>query len=202
MIIIDGHNLIPKIEGLSLEEIDDEERLIALLQRYARTHRGGKAGGSPKQIEVFFDKAPPGSAGVRKYGSVAAHFVQIGMTADEAIRQYVKGLGKSARNVTVVSSDREVQANARALQAAVIPSEDFARQLAALPDEAGSSSARAEDREQGAGAPAGQLDTWYSLFGFDPHQAEKPIEPPPPAPKKPRKSTSGKRKHHGFPKKE
>ena len=52
MLVIDGHNLVPKIPGLSLHEVDDEERLLALLQAYARAKR--------KKIEVFFDGAPPG----------------------------------------------------------------------------------------------------------------------------------------------
>jgi hypothetical protein len=33
--LVDGHNLIPKLQGLTLEEIDDEVHLIELLQTYA-----------------------------------------------------------------------------------------------------------------------------------------------------------------------
>ena len=47
--LIDGHNLIPKIPGLSLEMLDDEDRLIELLQEFARVRR--------QRIEVFFDQA-------------------------------------------------------------------------------------------------------------------------------------------------
>jgi hypothetical protein len=41
----------------------------------------------------------------------------------------LRRMGKSAKNWSVVSSDRQVQADARAAGADVIPSEAFARQL-------------------------------------------------------------------------
>lgn len=39
MILIDGHNLIPKIHGLSLKMLDDEMELIQILSEYARLSR-------------------------------------------------------------------------------------------------------------------------------------------------------------------
>jgi len=38
-LIIDGHNLVPKIPGLHLKDEDDEVRLIELLQEYCRLAR-------------------------------------------------------------------------------------------------------------------------------------------------------------------
>jgi predicted RNA-binding protein with PIN domain len=120
--LIDGHNLIPKIPGLSLKEIDDELLLIQRLQRFSQQ--------TGKRLEVFFDNAPAGQSGTRDYGNVRAHFVRQGTTADHAIKKRLSQLGRSAHNWTVVSSDRGVQASARALHARVIPSSDFARGLA------------------------------------------------------------------------
>lgn len=118
--LIDGHNLIPKL-GLRLDSIDDEMELIAILQEfYRRTH---------KQIEVYFDGAPASQAGTRKLGAVTAHFVRLGSTADNAIRSRLKALGKSAKNWTVVTSDRQVQAEATAVHASVISSDSFAAML-------------------------------------------------------------------------
>ncbi len=37
--IIDGHNLIPKVRGLSLQRLDDELELIQKLQTYCRVRR-------------------------------------------------------------------------------------------------------------------------------------------------------------------
>jgi uncharacterized protein len=116
--LIDGHNLIPKL-GLRLDSMDDEMELVAILQEFCRLER-------KKQAEVYFDGAPTPHAGTRKLGAVTAHFVRLGTTADNAIRGRVIKLGKSAKNWTVVSSDRQVQAEARAAQAEVISSDAFA----------------------------------------------------------------------------
>jgi predicted RNA-binding protein with PIN domain len=121
--LIDGHNLIPKL-GLRLDSIDDEMELISILQEFCRLERT-PAG----RVEVFFDGAPAPQAGTRKLGAVTAHFVRLGTTADHAIRNRLKMLRKSARNWTVVSSDRQVQADARAALAEVISSNSFAGML-------------------------------------------------------------------------
>lgn len=118
--LIDGHNLIPKL-GIRLDSMDDEMELVAILQEFCRLER--------RQAEVFFDGAPANQAGTRKLGTVTAHFVQLADTADNAIRRRLKRLSKSAKNWTVVSSDRQVQAEARAAQAEVISSDAFAAML-------------------------------------------------------------------------
>ena len=116
--LIDGHNLIPKL-GLRLDSIDDEMELINILQEFCRRER--------KQVEVYFDGAPAHRAGTRKLGGVTAHFVLLGKTADSAIRNHLKRLGKSAKNWIVVTSDRQVQTEARALHAEIISSDSFAK---------------------------------------------------------------------------
>jgi predicted RNA-binding protein with PIN domain len=118
--LIDGHNLIPKL-GLRLDSPDDEVQLVAILQEFYRTSR--------KDMEVYFDGAPATQAGIRKLGTVTAHFVRKGTTADDAIRRRLKTLGKSARNWTVISSDRQVQAEASAVRAEVLSSDSFAAML-------------------------------------------------------------------------
>jgi uncharacterized protein len=118
--LIDGHNLIPNL-GLRLDSIDDEVELISILQEFCRRTR--------KQVEVYFDGAPAPQARTRKLGTVTAHFVSQGSTADNAIRNHLKRLGKSAKNWIVVTSDREVQAEARAAHAEVMSSNVFAKLL-------------------------------------------------------------------------
>ena len=119
--LIDGHNLIPKIAGLSLRQIDDEVRLVELLQVFCRVRR--------KKVEVYFDQAPPGRAGTRHFGMVTAHFVRQGIAADEAILERLNRLQQAARNWTVVTSDRHIRVQARSMLAQVISSEEFAVQL-------------------------------------------------------------------------
>jgi len=121
MYIIDGHNLIPKIPGMTLSEIDDELHLVQLLQTFCRV--------KGKNLDVYFDKAPVGSAGKRKYGRVTAYYVSSSITADQAIKNRLARTGRAAKNDVVVSSDREVQQSARYYRAKVMPSEEFARLL-------------------------------------------------------------------------
>jgi uncharacterized protein len=118
--LIDGHNLIPKL-GLRLDSIDDEMELVAILQEFCRVEH--------REVEVFFDGAPAPHAGTRRLGAVTAHFVRQGTSADDAIRNRLKRLGKSAKNWTVVSSDRQVQAEARVAHAGIVSSDSFAGML-------------------------------------------------------------------------
>ncbi len=119
--IIDGHNLVPKIAGLSLSEMDDEARLIQLLVAYCQKKK--------TRVIVFFDKAAPGRQGASRYGAVTAYFVSERQKADDAIHSYLLSQRNGASNLIVVSSDRQVQTDARSLKAKVLTSEEFARQL-------------------------------------------------------------------------
>jgi len=118
--IVDGHNLIPHV-GLRLNAIDDEMALIEMLREFCRVKK--------KQVEIYFDGAPPGEDRTRKFGYVTAHFVRQGRTADDAILARLRKMGKSAKNWIVVSSDREVLNSARSAQASRISSADFAKEI-------------------------------------------------------------------------
>lgn len=146
--LIDGHNLIPKL-GLRLDSIDDEMELIAILQEFCRLER--------KKLEVFFDGAPATHAGTRKLGPVTAHFVRLESTADSAICKRLKSLGRSARNWTVVSSDRQVQAEARAASAEVISSDSFAAMLKQARNSAPKSNSEKKLSSQ-------EVEDWLKLF--------------------------------------
>lgn len=148
--LIDGHNLVPHIPGLSLRLIDDEMRLVEWLQVFCQKKR--------RDVEVYFDQAPPGFLPTRKFGRVTAHFVRRGSTADAAIQARLFQLGKSARNFSVVSSDNQVQASARYARAAVVSSEDFARDLVKLSEEAPVS------RQPDAALSTEELAYWEDLF--------------------------------------
>jgi len=160
-LIIDGHNLIPHIPGLSLADPDDEQQLIHLLQTYCRLRR--------TRVDVYFDQAPPGWAGIRSYGQVRAHFVRAGITADAAIMAHLTKLGKRAKNETVVSSDRQVQAAARGAQAKIITAEEFAADCARLADEAPELDPR--DRQ----LSEEEIKDWQQLFkrGHPPASGEE-----------------------------
>ena len=151
MILIDGHNLIPKIRGLTLSMVDDEMALIQILSEYARLTR--------RKLEVYFDKAPIDKAGTRKFGSITAHFVREGTTVDEVIIQRIRKMGRKARNIKVISSDQHILRQVQACQAETLTSDVFAKEiekvLAASP---------------GGGKPdpekmsAMEIENWLNLF--------------------------------------
>ena len=155
--LVDGHNLIPKV-GLRLDSFDDEMELVTILQEFSRLHR--------RQVEVYFDGAPADQAGTRKLGTVKAHFVRAGTTADNAIARRLKKMRRAAKNWTVVSSDRQVQANARATQAEVLSSDEFARLLQQTPRR--ETSKPAVDRKI---SPA-EVDEWLNIFRSKGHRTE------------------------------
>lgn len=151
--IIDGHNLIPNIPGMSLQALDDENQLILLLQDFCRHER--------KEVHIYFDNAPAGSKTTQRFGLVTAHFVRTGSTADKAIKKRLASIGKAAVNWTVISSDREVQSAARSMHAKVISAQDFARLLTRYKQ--GSDANQSEPRDIVPNDE--EIDDWLHLFG-------------------------------------
>ena len=147
--LIDGHNLIPKV-GLHLNSPDDEMELVAILKEFARLKR--------QQVEVYFDGAPIGQAGTRKLGTVRAHFVPLGQTADSAIRSRLKKMEKDAKNWIIVSSDHEVQSAARVVRAQIVTSEEFVKMLRTATNSA--PKAKTENKK----LSAQEVDEWLKLF--------------------------------------
>lgn len=151
--LIDGHNLIPRIPGLSLKDLDDETALIQILQRFAA--RQGT------RVEVYFDQAPPGQADSKTYGSVKAHFIRQGKTADQAIVQKLSHLGAEAKNWTVVTSDREILAEARSSHSRVLKSEEFSKLLRT--DSSGQTGT-GSDKDDDPQVSSGDVDYWLEQF--------------------------------------
>lgn len=119
--IIDGHNLIGQVRGLSLSDPEDEQTLVDLLIPFLRAKRS--------RAMVFFDRAAVGHSGQRNFGLVKAVFVPSGSTADTAIAEYIHQLGASARNHILISSDRMVQAAARSRHVEIMTSQKFAEKI-------------------------------------------------------------------------
>jgi predicted RNA-binding protein with PIN domain len=160
--LVDGHNLIPKITGLSLEAVDDEMELVLLLQEYSRRRR--------KQVEVYFDNASPGQKPDRTLGTVIAHFTRRGHTADDAIQNRLIRLGRSAKNWVVVSSDQRVQRAAQEAHAQVLSSEEFAREILA-----GAQGVKPVEHVDRA-LSAEEVETWLNLFQDRGKGGRKPKE--------------------------
>ncbi len=150
--MIDGHNLIPHVAGLSLSDPDDEMRLVERLQQFCARRN--------TRVEVYFDRAAAGQAGRRGFGAVVAVFVPADRTADQAITARLRALGRAARQWTVVSSDREVQRAARWAQARVVSAAEFARRLnAPATDTAASAGENKPEHLSEA-----EIEAWLRLF--------------------------------------
>ncbi|MCJ7825748.1 MAG: NYN domain-containing protein [Anaerolineales bacterium] len=115
--IIDGHNLIAALPDLDLSDLDDEKKLVEMLQGFcSRTER---------RATVYFDRGAPGGEPTIKSGRVHVKFVRLPRSADDAIRDHLRKLGKEAPNWTIVSSDREVRSAALRVGASVLHSGAF-----------------------------------------------------------------------------
>lgn len=146
--LIDGHNLIPHMHNMSLQQVDDEEKLLAILEPFFRK--------ISKKATIFFDRGQPGAETVIKRGFVTARFVRPPLIADQVIRAQLRQLGGAARNYTVVSGDREVSAYAQNQGARTLTSREFASRVYA----------QATDRQSTRKNPESSEDTdyWLNLF--------------------------------------
>jgi len=113
---VDGHNLIGRTPGLSLER--EEEGREQVLRRLAA--QAGKG-----RVIVVFDGDRPGAARQERFGSVEVVYAPRGRTADDELLSRLTSSG--SRDATVVTSDRELAQRARWLGARVLSCEDFLR---------------------------------------------------------------------------
>ncbi|MGQ9716520.1 MAG: NYN domain-containing protein [Anaerolineae bacterium] len=120
-LLIDGHNLIGKIPGLSLADPDDEVELVRRLQRYCRHHRR-------RAVVVFDAGVLGGRSGALSTPEVAVVFAPVGRPADDVIRERLRKICDPA-GWLVVSSDREIQRAARQAGARVVSAEEFAAKM-------------------------------------------------------------------------
>jgi predicted RNA-binding protein with PIN domain len=146
--MIDGHNLIGKLPGISLDEMEDEQALIEMLQAFCQ--------GVGKDADVYFDSSGSGHGHTRVHGRVTARYVRSGESADQAIARHLKRLGNEAPNWTVVSSDNHVRNAAKRARARVIGADEFSRQLGSSGDADISNERKLSNDE---------IDDWLELFG-------------------------------------
>jgi predicted RNA-binding protein with PIN domain len=119
--LFDGHNLIGRLENISLDDPEDELRLIQLLTEFLKDKR--------KSGTVYFDQRGPGARRKFKVGRLQVEFTTSPNTADHAIQKRLIRLKGETRNYTVVSSDREVMEAAKNAGAQVMDSHTFIQHL-------------------------------------------------------------------------
>jgi uncharacterized protein len=151
ILVIDGHNLIPKVPGLHLRDLDDETRLTQYVQEFCRVKRA--------TAELFFDGALPGFDSGIKGGLVHIHSIRKGNIADEAIIAFLTQHSKTTRNYTLVSSDMHVQVQARMLGVKVLSSDQFAKELVLALSQADKS-----PNGESKALSSTEVDEWLALF--------------------------------------
>ena len=150
--MIDGHNLIASLPGLSLSDVDDEQQLVDELNVYFTRMR--------RKAIVFFDRARVGNRDLKAGHFLRAVFVRSPRTADDAIRSELRKLGRSASNWTVISSDRAVMESARVAGARVMASQAFVELIRAQGN-------TRETSKSDTNLSAAEIDQWLRLFQGD-----------------------------------
>lgn len=144
--LIDGHNLVAQTPGLTLDDPDDEQKLIELLRAYLI--RANKKG------TVIFDRGLPGGASKWSNNVLEVRFAPLPKTADDVILERVR----KARNpgeLIVVTGDRELELATRRAGAAVKSSREFAREMLAPPK---------IPEEKEAGLSPEEIEAWEKAF--------------------------------------
>lgn len=147
-LLIDGHNLIGKMPGLSLADPDDEVELVRRLQRYCRHHRR-------RAVVVFDAGLLGGRSGALSTPEVEVVFAPAGRRADDIIRERLQKMRDPA-GWLVVSSDREIQRVARQAGARVISAEEFVAKMRMPPS--------APHDKRTPHMSEGEIQEWLDLF--------------------------------------
>jgi predicted RNA-binding protein with PIN domain len=155
-ILIDGHNLIGRLSTLSLQDPDDEEKLVRMLI----SHRARTG----KRITVVFD--PGGGYALsetRRQGGVEIVFAPQGSDADAVIARRVRH-NRDPRSCLVVTSDHELAETVTRLGARVRPAEAFAIELGQASDAVQDMTQDALPLEKDTPLTSEEVEAWLALF--------------------------------------
>lgn len=179
--LIDGHNLIARLEDIHLDDPNDEAKLVLRLRSWTAANK-------KRRVTVIFDGGLPGGKSTRLSTSrVTVIFASSGQTADDLLIRRIKQL-KNPAEFTLISSDREVIATARKCRLPAMLSEEFAGQLPSTkrPKTPPAEVAVVGEKSVADGREAPQLsedeiNEWLDLFGPVPERkVAPPVLPPPP----------------------
>ncbi len=157
--LIDGHNLIGQLPDLSLNDPDDEAKLVQkLLSFSARTG---------KRCIVVFDSGLPGGKSRLSTGKVEVVFASSRSTADAVMKERIRQVRDTGQWV-IVSNDHAVLNAARARRIAMLTSAEFAAQLRAAQ---AAQQRKRQKRDAGEAdnvhVSAAEVEAWLKLFGGD-----------------------------------
>jgi predicted RNA-binding protein with PIN domain len=177
--LIDGHNLIAKMQDISLDDPNDELKLVLRLKGWAAASR-------KRRVTVIFDGGLPGGPSLHfSNDAVRVVFASIGRSADALLISRIKR-AKNPPEYTVVSSDREIISTASSRRMPHQRSEEFATELGVEKRFSSSThgkpaSSTKSDEPQ---VSEDELKEWLELFGPEPDTAPPKSKRRPTAPAK------------------
>ncbi|MFL5805100.1 MAG: NYN domain-containing protein [Roseiflexaceae bacterium] len=165
-LLIDGHNLIAQMPGISLADADDEARLVLLLRGYAARKRG-------RQVLVVFDRGVYGHPQQLNGYSVTCHFAKSPQDADTQLIRRIKALARPGE-WALVSSDRAVARVAEERGVRVIGAREFAARLL----EPTAPQADRHEEKPDRRLNEAEIAEWLQIFGQPPEEDATPPDPP------------------------
>jgi predicted RNA-binding protein with PIN domain len=154
-LLVDGHNLIGQMPGLSLADADDEARLVLLLRGYANRKRG-------RQVVIVFDRGVYGHPQRLDGYGVTCHFAKSPQDADTQLIRRLRAL-RRPREWALVSSDRQVARVAEECGVRVLPAHEFAAQLFA--STTSTAPAQPPPEKPDVRLSPAEVEEWLRMFG-------------------------------------
>jgi predicted RNA-binding protein with PIN domain len=145
--LIDGHNVIGQTRGLSLEDPDDELKLVRLVRQLCMRER--------RAATIIFDGGLPGGVSDLSTSDVKVIFASENHTsADDLIIKRI-GAEKNPQGMIVITSDQKIANTARGRRMTVKSSGEFGEMLFRK-------SAATPQKEKGISAE--DVAEWEELF--------------------------------------
>ena len=152
--LIDGHNLIARLPDISLDDPDDEAKLVIRLRGFVARRRN--------RCAVVFDGGLPGGFSAMSNSAVKVTFAaDQHSNADRVIEKRIRNTPEPA-NWTLVSSDNELRQVARLRGMRQMSSNEFARLM-----QSGGGDQPERGEEINPIVPDDELDHWLRVFGAD-----------------------------------
>ncbi len=152
--LIDGHNLIGRLPDVSLDEPDDEAKLVQKLSGFVARTR--------KRCVVVFDEGLPGGESRMSTHAVKVIFASSQRTNADLVMMSRIRKARDPTAWTIVSSDNEVLNTARQHHMKTLTSAEFASMLQ-----------RPESTQPGMDEAADvhlspeEVEKWLKIFGGD-----------------------------------
>lgn len=166
--LVDGHNLIGQMPGISLSDEDDEAQLVMVLRRYATADR-------KRSVIIVFDHGVYGHPQRLDGYGITCYFARSPQDADTQLIKRIAAIERTAE-WRVVTSDRVVARAAAERGIKVISSQTFAREVTGQPKQRQPDTS---EKPRDVRLSQAEIDEWLRLFGAEPEEASIPEQPAP-----------------------